>query len=122
MVGHIQVKKVFTHECGCCMYNGILLKDGELFNAAKNPMKFKFSQEDDGRNSFNISCNKGSLYKIQPFQQHQTIHNRNDKNNSESKDKLESFDINYDEIDINRNGKIETDNSEGIFFLNFLIK
>jgi hypothetical protein len=102
------------------MYNGVLLKDGELFNAAENPSKFKFSHEDEGKNSFNISCNKGTLYKVQRFQQHQTNQNQNDNNNSKSKDELESLDISYDEIDIDRNGKIEDDKSQGILFLKFL--
>ena len=114
MAGNLQIKKVFDHECGCCMYNGILRKNGELFNAAKRPSKYKLSHEDDGINSFNISCNKGILYKVQPFQQNQTVQNQNDNTISDSNDKLDSLDISYVEIDVDKNGKIESDKSQGI--------
>ena len=31
-MGRIEVKKVFEHECSCCVYNGTLLRDGDWVN------------------------------------------------------------------------------------------
>lgn len=125
MVGKIIVEKVFQHECGCCVYNGILYKDGETFNAATNPSQFHFSHEDeekDRMSSSNITCIKGTLYRIEKFKKDTDVLNSHGNNNRMAKEESNVTGLSYQKIDFDpyrpyTKDKPQNDLFEGSFLL-----
>ena len=99
--GKVQIDKIFDHECGCCEYNGNLLKDGQIFDPS---VEFNLLTNEDKKktklNSFqNLTCIKGSLYTIQKVERNRGIQEYDDMVN----DELEYSDIGDKGIDIDIN-------------------
>ena len=77
-MGKIQIEKVFQHDCGCCIYNGSLLKDGDWVNDSKMYSQFQASIKHAGKDktvSSNITCIKGTLYKTKKFKNEKDVGN-----------------------------------------------
>ena len=76
----IKIDKLYDHECGCCEYNGALLKDGETFQ----PLGLPNSSLNEDRNWKerslpNITCIKGTLYTLQEVGTRQENIHKDDK-------------------------------------------
>ena len=69
-VGNIEVKKVYDHECSCCIYKDTLVKDGGWITGTTKQKNLKlavgFANEDQGKSS-NITCIKGTLYLVEKY-------------------------------------------------------
>ena len=69
-IGKIEVKKVYDHECSCCIYKDTLVKDGGWIAGTTKQKNLKLAlelaNEDQGRSS-NITCIKGTLYLVEKY-------------------------------------------------------
>lgn len=69
-MGRIEVKKIYDHECSCCIYKDTLVRDGEWIAATTKPKQSKLALEKATKrqgNSPNITCIKGTLYLVEKY-------------------------------------------------------
>ena len=85
-VGKINVRKVFEHECGCCLFNGTLIRDGDWIIGPHIDGEMFYS---------NITCIKGALYKAE--------HLENDVHFIDKDHNGESMSLDYEGVIINEN-------------------
>ena len=98
-VGKINVRKVFEHECGCCLFNGTLIRDGDWIIGPHIDGEMFYS---------NITCIKGALYKAE--------HLENDVYFIDKDHNGESMSLDYEGVIINENqpqGEIEESKAIG---------
>ena len=105
-VGKINVRKVFEHECGCCLFNGTLIRDGDWIIGTHIDGEMFYS---------NITCIKGALYKAE--------HLENDVHFIDKDHNGESMSLDYEGVIINENQpqeEIEESKAIGSFIESYL--
>ena len=100
----IKIDKLFDHECGCCEYNGALLKKGETIKHLGAPTS-SLNKDKNWKEHVlpSITCIKGTLYTLQEVRTELENIEKDDRIN----DHLKSSEDNEIRGDININQYLE---------------
>ena len=94
------MKHLFEHECGCCVYNGSLIKDGDWKN---NVVESNHNNPGDTKTndiSTNITCIKGILYDMKKHEDGNILLGPSYYSEEEENEGLEQLKSNYEELNI----------------------